>query len=89
MITVVPVLPSNSATASEEEVVQSLKLQNCDVLSNLDFKLSHLLEKERGVIKELVEEFLTFFQMFLEEQLQLHMMLMSVQLALSSNIHTE
>jgi len=38
-----------------------MKLQNSDVLSNLDVKLSHLLEKEKGVIKELVEEFSDLF----------------------------
>ena len=61
--TVAPVMPPKSATASEEEVVQSMKFQNSDVLSNLDLiiTLSHLLEKERGVIKELVEEFSDLF----------------------------
>ena len=54
-------MPSESVTASEEEVVWSMKLQNSDVLSNLDVKLSHILEKKRGVIKELVEEFSDLF----------------------------
>jgi len=62
--TVAPMMPSRSATASEEKVVRSMKFQNSDVLSNLDFKLSHLLEKERGVIKILAEEFSDLFPDF-------------------------
>jgi len=57
--TVTPVMPPESETVSEE-VVQSMKLQNSDVLTNLDVKLSHLQAKE-GVIKQLVEEFSDLF----------------------------
>jgi len=55
--TVTPMTPE-SGTPSEEEMVRirSMKLQNSDVLSNLDRKLSHLSE-ERVVVKRLVEEF--------------------------------
>jgi len=55
--TVTPV----SGTASEEEVLKSVKLQNPNVLSNLDCKLSYLPEKERVVIKRLVEELSDLF----------------------------
>jgi len=58
--TVTPVLPPESEIVSEE-VVRSMKLQNSDVLTNLDVKLSHLPAKEKGVIKQLVEEFSDMF----------------------------
>jgi len=47
---VTPVLPPESEKVSEE-VMQSMKLQNSNVLTNLDVKLSHLLVKEKCVIK--------------------------------------
>jgi len=53
--------PSKDETTFGEHVERSVKLRNSDVLSNLSIKLSHLLEKEKNVIKLLVEEFFDLF----------------------------
>ena len=44
-----------------EEVGITPKLQNSDILSNVDQKLNHLPMKEKEVIKALILEYTTFF----------------------------
>ena len=53
--------PSEDRTTFGQDVERSMKLQNSDVLSHLSDKLGHLPEKEKNVIKLLVEEFSDLF----------------------------
>ena len=52
---------SNDSVNSGDPVEKTIKLHNSDVLLNLDKKLNHLPERERTVIKQLIEEFVGLF----------------------------